>query len=246
MDPDVVKSLARWPNVPAAYGWLSLTPRGLWRFHAEGRAAEGAAGDQISNERITAFINRNFEHDAQGNWFFQNGPQRAYVRIDAAPLVLRYSTDNNALVTHTGHPCGAVSHWWLDETGRLFATTDGGPCVVDDRELMRVLDDLSVASEPDLNLVQGAGLPGNAPDASLIKPGTGSAMDHNAGITSHENNALLEAMSALEPGQSIEIAHRLSPQSAPLTRIDSQDIAASLGFVACPVPSQPATHPVAP
>lgn len=205
MDPDVVKSLARWPNVPAAYGWLSLTPRGLWRFHAGGLAAEGGAGDQISNERITAFINRNFEHDDAGNWFFQNGPQRAYVRIDAAPLVLRYGPDNDALVTHTGQPCGTVSNWWLDETGRVFATTEAGPCVVDDRELMRVLDDLVADNELDL----------------------------------------LDAMSALEPGQSIQVVHRLAPQGSPLTRINSQEIADTLGFVSCPVPPPPTTHPTA-
>ena len=148
MDPDVAKALARWPNVPAAYGWLSLTARGQWRFHAEGLAAQGGPGDQITNDRITAFIDRNYDRDARGNWFFQNGPQRAYVRLDVAPFVMRYDSTNDALVTHTGARCGAVSHWWLDETGRLYASTEIGPCAVDDRDLMTMMDDMRLDSPP--------------------------------------------------------------------------------------------------
>jgi hypothetical protein len=32
------------------------------------------------------FIQRNYDHDAQGQWFFQNGPQRVYVELEATPM----------------------------------------------------------------------------------------------------------------------------------------------------------------
>lgn len=85
MDDDVKAALVRWPNVPAVAGWLSLDGRGRWHLHPQGDAAEGGPGESITNTQILAFIERNYEHDDQGRWFFQNGPQRVYVRIDAAP-----------------------------------------------------------------------------------------------------------------------------------------------------------------
>ncbi|MGB3277244.1 MAG: DUF2946 family protein, partial [Castellaniella sp.] len=30
MDDQVLAAMARWPNVPAVHGWLSLTARGQW------------------------------------------------------------------------------------------------------------------------------------------------------------------------------------------------------------------------
>ena len=33
MDPSVLNALERWPEVPAVYGWLSLSARGDWRLH---------------------------------------------------------------------------------------------------------------------------------------------------------------------------------------------------------------------
>ncbi|XOT98625.1 DUF2946 family protein, partial [Alcaligenes pakistanensis] len=34
------------------------------------------------------FFNRNYQADEKGRWFIQNGPQRVYVRLDAAPLIV--------------------------------------------------------------------------------------------------------------------------------------------------------------
>lgn len=145
MDQTVRDALARWPDVPAAYGWLSLDPRGAWRFHPEGKAADGGPGEPITNTQILAFIGRNYLADEAGNWYFQNGPQRAYVRIDAAPLILRYAGQGEGWMDHTGATRQAPTQWWLDDLGRLFARTDRGPAMVDDRELMAVLDDLRLA-----------------------------------------------------------------------------------------------------
>ena len=85
MDQSVKDAIARWPDVPAAHGWLSLDARGRWRFHPQGLSAQGGPGESITNPQILDFIGRNYAHDDAGRWFFQNGPQRVYLRLDAAP-----------------------------------------------------------------------------------------------------------------------------------------------------------------
>jgi hypothetical protein len=140
MDQSVKDALARWPNVPAVYGWLSLDARGRWRLHPQGQAAEGGPGEPITNTQILEFIGRNYEHDEAGRWFFQNGPQRVFVRLDAAPYILRLADDDHALVTHTGAAIDAISGWWLDDQGQLYAGTPIGGGVVLDRDLQPLLE----------------------------------------------------------------------------------------------------------
>ncbi|CAB3724810.1 hypothetical protein LMG3458_04302 [Achromobacter deleyi] len=143
MDPSVKDAIARWPDVPAVFGWLSLDARGRWRLHPQGQAAQGGPGESITNAQILGFINRNYEHDEAGRWFFQNGPQRVYLRLDAAPYVLRLSDDSRTLVTHTDAAVDTVSGWWLDDGGQLYAMTPLGPGIVLDRDLPALLDRLT-------------------------------------------------------------------------------------------------------
>jgi len=128
--------------VPAVFGWLSLDPRGRWRLHPQGQAAAGGPGESITNPQIQGFIDRNYEHDEAGRWFFQNGPQRVFLRLDAAPYVLRLDDAGRALLTHTGQPVGAVSGWWLDDAGQLYAMASQGPGVVLDRDLPPLMERL--------------------------------------------------------------------------------------------------------
>ena len=108
MDEQVIKAMARWPNVPAVYGWLRLDRRGKW--HLVDRNVPGfdetrdGAGSPITSPPILEFIERNYTHDEAGRWFWQNGPQRVYVDIEAEPLVLRVLGQGDAVrfVTHTG------------------------------------------------------------------------------------------------------------------------------------------------
>lgn len=162
MDEDVRKSLARWPNVPAAYGWLSLSPRGEWRFHPGGGAYSGGPGEPIGNTRIQAFMSRNYTHDDAGRWFFQNGPQRVYVRVDAAPLIVRRTADAR-LLTHTGAAFGPVTHWVIDDMGRLYAQSAVGPGTIDDRDLAAtceslLLEDGAPAIDAIADLAVGQGM----------------------------------------------------------------------------------------
>lgn len=142
MDPSVKDAIARWPDVPAVFGWLSLDPRGRWRLHPQGQAAAGGPGESITNTQIQGFIDRNYERDDAGRWFFQNGPQRVFLRLDAAPYVLRLDDAGHALLTHTGQAVSAVSGWWLDDAGQLYAMASQGPGVVLDRDLPPLMERL--------------------------------------------------------------------------------------------------------
>ncbi|MDX1669297.1 MAG: DUF2946 family protein [Limnobacter sp.] len=123
VDDLVQKALARWPNVPAIAGWLKLTEQGDWLL--TGPVPEGLT---ISNERILNFIARNYDCDESGRYFFQNGPQKAYVSLAVSPWVFRiYPLDNGhfLLVTHTGLVVKPVA-MFADESGRLFFETSLG------------------------------------------------------------------------------------------------------------------------
>ncbi|MDE1143390.1 MAG: DUF2946 family protein [Paraburkholderia tropica] len=131
MDDIVKQALARWPNVPSCTGWLRLDARGHWRLRDEADQAAGAPGTSIRHEALIAFINRNYERDDQGQWFFQNGPQCVYVELEYAPWVVRLASvpdsavpDANgtlALTDHTGHAFTPVAAF-IDENGSvLFA-----------------------------------------------------------------------------------------------------------------------------
>jgi hypothetical protein len=136
MDQSVLDAIARWPNVPAVYGWLSLSARGAWRLHPLGDAQLGGDGTGITNTQILGFIGRNYTCEPDGRWFFQNGPQRVYVRLDAAPFVLHLRPDSHALVTQNDLPIKTITHWFADDEGQLYAQTDQGPARIDDRDLL--------------------------------------------------------------------------------------------------------------
>jgi hypothetical protein len=149
MDPSVLEAIARWPDVPAVAGWLSLDSAGRWRLHPEGDAAQGGPGEPIGNPAILAFINRNYDRDGQGRWFFQNGPQRVFVRLDAAPYILRTGADAATLETHTGRPVRGVSAWYLDDSHRLYAQTDAGPGMIAGRDMPALMEAMRLEDGAD-------------------------------------------------------------------------------------------------
>ena len=131
MDEIVKAALLKWPNVPHCYGWLALDARGDWYMRDDRIQHSGpfpqVKGSRIEHEMLLAFIQRNYGHDEAGAWFFQNGPQRVYVELEAAPWVWRVEIDAAGLHvhSHTGLPA-QVQASWLDENGRLFLATDIG------------------------------------------------------------------------------------------------------------------------
>ena len=134
MDEIVKAALKKWPNVPHCHGWLALDARGDWYMRDERIQAAGpfphVKGSRIQHDKLLAFIERNYLHDDRGAWFFQNGPQRVYVQLEAAPYVWRIGEASPWLVTaHTGAPAVPAAAW-LDEQGRLFLDTDIGLGIV--------------------------------------------------------------------------------------------------------------------
>lgn len=142
MDAQVAKALAKWPNVPHCYGWLALDARGNWRMRDEQAQQDGRIGDRIAQAALVAFITRNYAHDETGCWYFQNGPQRVYVELQAAPYVVRVEPGMK-LVLHTGavmHPHAA----WLSDVGNLWLRSESEVAVLDDRDLAHCLSSLSI------------------------------------------------------------------------------------------------------
>jgi hypothetical protein len=136
MDEMVKAALKKWPNVPACVGWLALDARGEWYMRDDRVQAAGAfpqvKGSMIRHDKLREFIGRNYEGDARGRWFFQNGPQQVFVELEAAPWVWRLSAQPEAppqLESHTGRAARMESAW-LDEAGRLYLGTELGLGIV--------------------------------------------------------------------------------------------------------------------
>ena len=151
MDEIVFRAMAKWPKVPAVYGWLSLDRRGRWRLQ----------GETLAHAATVAFVNRNYASDERGRWYFQNGPQRVFVSLEYTPQVL--SLDGTArLRTHTGARVRSLRGAALDEEGSLLLLCEHGAGVLDDRDLL-------AASE---GFVDGKGrrLPDEAIEEALVEP----------------------------------------------------------------------------
>ncbi len=174
MDEIVSRAMAKWPNVPAVYGWLALDRRGRWSIMS---ATAGAAGfEPIGNEKLIESIGRNYTHDDAGRWYFQNGPQRVYVDLAYTPLVYRIARAHPlAFETHTGMPCAELQSVWMDEAGNLLFATEHGPGLLLDRDLPRGLEALAYADGHALEEEQLIALIEEGGDAAGVYFNTGAA-----------------------------------------------------------------------
>lgn len=129
MDDIVQQALVKWPNVPACYGWLGLDARGHWYLRDDEAQAVGpfaqSKGSRLEHEKLIAFIERNYEADALGQWFFQNGPQRVYVELEVTPWVWRVQAGDFAVISHTGR-VAQVQACLVDTQGWVYLATDLG------------------------------------------------------------------------------------------------------------------------
>jgi hypothetical protein len=128
MDAVVAQAMAKWPNVPAVYGWLSLDRRGNWLIK----------GERVTNHALRDFMARNYEPDDKGRWYFQNGPQRVYVSLAYTPLVVHHEGDR--LVDHCGRAFEA-ERAYLDDEGSVLLESGGRIALLDDRDLERYADE---------------------------------------------------------------------------------------------------------
>jgi hypothetical protein len=135
VDEIVLRSMAKWPDLPAVYGWLALDRRGGWRI-------KSAAGgfESIANAAMREFIGRNYAADDAGRWYFQNGPQRVYVSLDYTPWIYRLDGAGDAFVAHTGAVPREVEAAFLDDAGALLLHTEFGVGAVLDRDLPALIE----------------------------------------------------------------------------------------------------------
>ena len=140
MDDIVRQAMAKWPNVPDCYGWLGLDARGNWYMRDDRTQAlggfpsldapgvPGTRGSLLKHEKLIEFIHRNYTHDDTGQWFFQNGPQRVYVELEATPYIWRLHGDGQGgftVTAHTGQDA-QPNACLLDELGRVYLDTEIG------------------------------------------------------------------------------------------------------------------------
>jgi hypothetical protein len=124
--------MVKWPNVPDCYGWLGLDARGNWymrddRAQACGAFASGrpgAKGSMLQHAKLIEFIERNYASDLEGCWFFQNGPQRVYVELEATPHVWRIN--DQGLITSNAGQRADFEHCLMDENGWPYLQTSAG------------------------------------------------------------------------------------------------------------------------
>ena len=147
MDDLVKQSLVKWPNVPHCYGWLGLDARGHWRMRDQQAQQQLLPGDKIAHLALLGFINRNYDADERGCWFFQNGPQRVYLNLEATPYIAR-SDPQHGFVLQTGAPLVQVEQAYLCDNGALILRNGKIVAQVDDRDMAQVLAALRLDGQP--------------------------------------------------------------------------------------------------
>jgi hypothetical protein len=215
MDKDVLDAIARWPDVPSVFGWLSLTARGQWRLHPDGKATEGGPGESIQNTQIQRFINRNYTCDEQGRWFFQNGPQRVFVRLDAAPLIASVDTGNGTILSHLGETLSDITAWFIDSEGRVYFESSQGAGFVIDRDLGTLADTLKTPEGQTL--------------AQWWESGVGGQTE---GQGEEQAKTIAQTRVSDPSGR-----YPVLSETRPLTRLtDFESVPARLGFIGNPQP----------
>lgn len=146
MDEIVRQALAKWPNVPHCYGWLALDARGNWRMRDARAQALQLPGDKIVHGALLGFIVRNYGRDERGCWYFQNGPQRVYVTLEATPHIVR-TDPAQGLLLHTGSALDAPDAAFLCDGGALLLCQGDIVAQLDDRDMAGALATLEIGGQ---------------------------------------------------------------------------------------------------
>jgi hypothetical protein len=147
MDDIVKQAMAKWPSVPHCYGWLALDARGAWRMRDERAQHLGLPGDKLGQPALVGFINRNYGVDERGCWYFQNGPQRVYLELEAAPYIAR-TDPHQGLLVQTGAALDHLDGAWLSEDGALTVKSGDIVARLDDRDLAQALQAFELGGRP--------------------------------------------------------------------------------------------------
>jgi len=139
--------MAKWPNVPHCYGWLALDARGTWRMRDEAAQRADGPGDKLTNTALVGFINRNYLSDERGCWYFQNGPQRVYVNLEATPFIAR-TDPQQGLLLQTGQAIGAIEQAFMTEAGAIVVRAGKVLAQIDDRDVAQILQMMTLDARP--------------------------------------------------------------------------------------------------
>lgn len=164
MDDIVRQAMVKWPHVPDCYGWLGLDARGHWYMRDDAAQSlgsftsglPGAKGSLLQHEKLINFIHRNYAADAQGQWYFQNGPQRVFVELEVTPWVWRIDSDYG-VKAQTGASTQCL-RCLGDECGRVYLLTPLGVGLVHSWDVALVAQALE-AGHWTLEQVRAAELP---------------------------------------------------------------------------------------
>ena len=134
MDERVLRSMAKWPDVPDVYGWLSLDRRGNWLLKGErignqalrdfiSRTARSASSSRSPTRRWWSITRENHSQTTAAGLLRRNGPSsttRARYCCSASP-VLRCWMTGILSATRTGRPaCGRSRGWrWQSASDSL-------------------------------------------------------------------------------------------------------------------------------
>ena len=184
MDRQVQLAMAKWPNVPHCFGWLGLDARGAWRMRDQQAQDRGTLGSKIANATLRGFIDRNYLADEQGRYFFQNGPQRVYVELEATPYIA-HSDPELGWVLHTGTVLTDFRQAWMTADGKLILESTQYLAQIDDRDMAQALAQLCMHRQPvtEAQLLDWLDRPGEGMTILMadqyipVKPGSYSALE---------------------------------------------------------------------
>jgi hypothetical protein len=100
----------------------------------------------LQHEKLIDFIARNYNANDAGFWYFQNGPQKVYLELEATPLVWRVSAEG-VIHSHTG----ALAHFqqcFVDERGWVYLETDLGFGLVHTQDTIHVAKAIEIQQWP--------------------------------------------------------------------------------------------------
>lgn len=132
MDDQVLRSLMKWPNVPDCFGWLALDRRGQWRMRDEFTQQNKLPGHVIKHAALNECIARNYACDERGRYFFQNGPQRVFITLDATPWIVRINPSNEGpYLINQCHQSMEPSAALSDENGNIYIVATANQTIGD-------------------------------------------------------------------------------------------------------------------
>lgn len=226
MDEIVKQAMAKWPNVPHCYGWLALDARGQWRMRDERTQHLNLPGDKLHHVALIAFIARNYGCDEQGRWYFQNGPQRVYLNLEATPYIVRTDPALGWRL-HTGEALGPLDEVLMTEHGELILRSGAVLAQLDDRDGAEVLARLAWPGHADDDEALLAWLE-RAGDAA----GQGGDLGGGLGGGAGAGDSAGGKAGSDDAGPSL----RDRGQLLPVQRVARAALAARYGFVPVPAP----------